>query len=166
MRSLTPCLGGTASLSSHELALLVISASAPACPAGPLVPDQPALLAEARSASSASFCECTSRFKALLREPFLYNHTGELRLACSEAPLLATRPGQCCCAVRVSARGDMQRCMGLPARRTERVAFMLFHSLAGGEVGIFLDDGFYGTGDFRFYADNQPGEGRIMAGTQ
>ncbi|KAL4437239.1 hypothetical protein ABPG75_004378 [Micractinium tetrahymenae] len=62
----------------------------------------PAQLAQLRSASSASFCECTTNAKVLLTEPFVYNHTG-------------------------------------------------------GEIGVFLDDGYFSVGDFRYYADNQPG---------
>lgn len=33
----------------------------------------------------------------------------------------------------------------------------------GGEVGVFCDDGFYGEGDFYYYADNQPGQRRGTA---
>ncbi len=46
-------------------------------------PAEPLLPAQLQPNSSDSFCECTALFKTLLTQPFLYNHTGELTVACA-----------------------------------------------------------------------------------
>lgn len=51
------------------------------------LPADPLLPAQLQPNSSASFCECTALFKALLTQPFLYNHTGEPVACASELQL-------------------------------------------------------------------------------